>query len=274
MSNDITTNINNNTIKSYFDIDYDEHKKNIVNEIFKQIDIIMQIFNDGFNDNVIKMHILYKKKLLNDYECEIIENLNNIIQYIKNIKYIDQEEYLNIILKLVKIYIIIKKVIKRQNNNQNNNNSNNKYKKLIDINIIYMNIIGCVDLLSHNNYLIKVMFNILDYNDESSNNKKQNIILLSEILSTDYFMYWNSSEIYKILCKKIKTESTNKLMHYLKKYKIEFLKNYRIIEINFKELYIDQINFKLIKKFKYNNKFNKFTELCDDLVSVDKEIKH
>ena len=60
MSNNYINKENQN-INAIFNIDYEESKKNIIKEIFKQLDIIISLFNEEFNDNLIKIYILFKK---------------------------------------------------------------------------------------------------------------------------------------------------------------------------------------------------------------------
>jgi len=59
------------------------------------------------------------------------------------------------------------------------------------------------------------------------------------------------------------------MIYNLTKYKIEFIKTYDSTQKKLKEIYIDQANGKLVKKFKFI-KSKSFTEFCADLSSIKK----
>jgi len=97
--------------------------------------------------------------------------------------------------------------------------------------------------------------NDIEKNDffEFINNKnkyyKKNILLLSEKLSFDLFMYWSSNDLYKIITNNTNI-TKNKLILSLKKYKNDFINSYERNTNTLKKLYLDQTNSKLILKYR------------------------
>jgi uncharacterized membrane protein len=130
------------------------------------------------------------------------------------------------------------------------------------------NLSTCIIKLSDNNILFK---NLLQ-NINSSN--KNNIITLAEILSNDYFMYLNSNDMYKFILNSF-SNSKNKIIYNLKKYKIEFERTYDYKQKKLKEIYTDQVQIyihsKLVKKFKYQITNSLLNELLNDFHSVRKK---
>ena len=53
--------ININSINMFYDIDYNTYKKKLMRDIFIQVDTIFNIFDKHFNDNMIKLFIIFKK---------------------------------------------------------------------------------------------------------------------------------------------------------------------------------------------------------------------
>jgi hypothetical protein len=45
----------------FYDIDYNTYKKKLMRDIFIQVDTIFNIFDKHFNDNMIKLFIIFKK---------------------------------------------------------------------------------------------------------------------------------------------------------------------------------------------------------------------
>ena len=264
MSNNIIIKENRN-INAIFSIDYEDYKINIIKEIFKQLDIIISLFNEEFNDNLIKIYILYKKKLLNEYEISIIKNTYMLCKNLIKLNYVDQEEYLNIIILLINLHISFYKYNKHKEKYSTNNYNN--YKNLINIDMLILNLSSCIVKLSDNNMLFK---NLLE-NINSSN--KNNIINLAEILCDDYFMYLNQNEMYKFILNSF-SSTKNKINYNIKKYKIEFEKTYEYKQKKLKEIYTDQVQIhsKLVKKFKYQITNPLLNELCKDFYTIHKKI--
>ena len=181
------------------------------------------------------------------------------------LNYVDQEEYLNIIILLINLHISFYKYNKHKEKYSTNNYNN--YKNLINIDMLILNLSSCIVKLSDNNMLFK---NLLE-NINSSN--KNNIINLAEILCDDYFMYLNQNEMYKFILNSF-SSTKNKINYNIKKYKIEFEKTYEYKQKKLKEIYTDQVKIhsKLVKKFKYQITNPLLNELCKDFYTIHKKI--
>ena len=86
-------------------------------------------------------------------------------------------------------------------------------------------------------------------------------------------MYWKSDELYDILINNINI-SNNRLLSSIKKYKNDFKKSYNYKVNILKEIYIDQINTKLIIKYKLVKNNQLFDELIKDMNNVNFELKN
>jgi hypothetical protein len=121
--------------------------------------------------------------------------------------------------------------------------------------------------MADNNIILKIMLQIIN-----SSNKKY-ILEFAETLSNDYFMYLNAEDIYKLIIKNFSTIKNN-ITYNIKKYKIEFIKTYFHKQKKIKEIYIDQANIKLVKKFKYFIRNPLLNELCKDFSSIKKNLSY
>jgi len=303
MSNDIIINNDKKNINIFFEIEYDIYKKTTIGHIFTQLNVICQIFNEEFNENLIKMYILYKKKLITDDITYYLKNILDLYFYLEKLEHLDQEEFFFIISKLIKINIIIKNLQLDDNlvnsansaNSTNSSNSSNlnqaklvgnKYIKLINLDLINNSITNCIKQLSTDNIIIELFLNLINTIDI---NNKQIIINLSEKLAIDYFMYWNYSEIYSLIKRSYKiqdniqhnaknktqnkTQYKNPIIVAIRKYKHDFIKFYKLRAGVFNELYNDHVNSTLITKFKYENNNKVFKDLILDIKSIIKYLK-
>jgi hypothetical protein len=246
-------------INVHLDIEYNTYKKKMKKYIFEHMEMIFNIFTEEFNDNLIKLYILFKKDILvNEYK-KYINLLVDLYKYLDSLEYIDQEEYFKTVIKLINIIIFI--------NNFKLDMSNDKYIKLINLEIISTNIIGCVNLISKDNIITELF---LVFINNHNTNSKNNIIFMGEKLSLDFFMYWTSEEIYKLITNNIKTHN-NKLLLSIKKYKNDFINTYEHKTNILKKLYIDQINTKYSLKYRLNKKNKLFDDLIKDIYNINKE---
>ena len=220
------------------------------------------------------MYILYKKKLLENNYIVYCEKINELIFLLKNINFIDQEEYLYLIMKIIDIYIYQNNEIKiSETKNSEIDIKNvkiigNKYIKLVNITLLNNKIIYCIQKITQENTLIKI---ILLFIKKENKNSRENIIYIGELLSTDYFMYWNSNELYKIIKNNI-SASNNRLYTSIKKYKKDFSKSYDYKSNTLKDLYLDECNQKENSKYKFTKENNIFDEFIKDLDILDKKI--
>jgi hypothetical protein len=178
--------------------------------------------------------------------------LYELIFYINNIKIIDQKEYLLIILKIINLDI----------DSIVNEFSSYKFTSLLNLSYIVDNINNIKNLITQKNFLIAKIFLLKKH--INTNNEQKIIKKISNILSKDFFNYYNSSEILDLLCNSL--TNFKDVCFFLLKFK-----NY------FKEIYDKACN-KYIYLYSENSfislnyeiKNNKFKELIYDLYSVNK----
>ena len=88
MSNDLKKNSNKKTINIFLDIDYNTYKNRIKKYIFAHVNLMCDIFDEEFNDNFAKLHILRKKNLLENCSKFEKESLplfkEQLLSYIEN----------------------------------------------------------------------------------------------------------------------------------------------------------------------------------------------
>lgn len=265
---------NNNIINLNCDLEYNNYKKKLVKNIINQTDIIFQLFNNEFNENIVKLYILYKKNKLDDNIKNFCIHMYNFINDINNINHIDQYEFLNILLKFIKLYLIIKYI------NTHDKNSIKHIEKLINWVLITNNISITIDKLLENNIIVSCLINlnnIISLEKKTNNNGDEHIINiiinLSKIMCCDFFMYFSPTEIYRFLYKKLainsdKKNPLNKMSSIIIKYKKHFILEYRNKYNIYIDLYSDVKNAD-ISKYKINKNNKDFDELLIDLNSIN-----
>jgi hypothetical protein len=278
MSNDLN-NTNKKTINVHLDIDYNIYKNKIKKYIFVHINLIYNMFDEDFIDNFIKLYILYKKDLLESNNKIYAKLLIDFYSYLKSVEHIDQQEYFLIIIKLLNIFILMRTKLNIDLQVELDDKSidlcqvrlvGDKYIKLINLSLLNKKISDCINKIAKENIVIEIFLLFINKKNKSS---KKNIIFIGEKLSFDFFMYWNPDELYNIIIKNISI-SSNRLLKSIKKYKTEFKKSYNYKINILKDIYIDQINTKLILKYKLvkNNKL--FDELIKDINSINLELNN
>jgi hypothetical protein len=281
MSNDLKNNSNKKTINIFLDIDYNTYKNRIKKYIFDHITYMYNIFDEEFNDNFAKLYILYKKDLLENKDKMYGSMLIDFYNCLKLVDNVDQEEYFYLIMKLLNIFIFIEKNIDSETKTTTDNENDTfelksvklvgtKYIKLINLKVINNNIRECVNKIVKENVVMELF--VLFIRKENKRTK-ENIIFIGEKLSMDYFMYWDSIELYKIIKSHIKN-SKNRLFTSIKKYKNDFYKSYNYKTNVLKDLYLDQVNTKLILKYKFLKNNDIFNEFVNDIDSIDKKINN
>jgi hypothetical protein len=273
--NELKNNNDKKTINVYLEMDYNTYKNKIKNFIFEHFKLILEIFDENFNDNLVKLYILHKKNLLENYHIEFATLIIDFCNYLNSLNYIDQQEYFIVTLKLFNIFLFSFKIKKNSINSSTSDNNSinfnkvqligNKYIKLINIELLTKNIFKCIELISKNNIIIEIF--LLFINNKNKYYKK-NILLLSEKLSFDLFMYWSSNDLYKIITNNTNI-TKNKLILSLKKYKNDFINSYERNTNTLKKLYLDQTNSKLILKYRLCKDNLLFAELMKDIKSID-----
>jgi hypothetical protein len=272
--NDMENDTDKKMVNIHLDMEYNTYKKKIKKYIFKHMEIILNIFSDEFNENLIKLYILFKKKLLEKNYIKYIDLLIDLCQYINSLEYIDQEEYFYTILKLFNLNLLIDKLKKKGITYENGEEIvdlnkvqliGNKYIKLINFDILNNNICDCVNLISKENIIVELF---LIFVNKQNKHSKKNIIFMSEKLSLDFFMYLSYDEMYKKIVSNISI-TKNKLLHSMQKYKSEFIKSYDHKTRLLKNLYLDQINIKFILKYKFVKKNKLFAEIIKDIMAIN-----
>jgi hypothetical protein len=194
---------------------------------------------------------------------------------LNNLEHIDQNEFLNIILKLVKIY----KIIILVNLDIKDGKIESEVIQYINWEILNNKLINCIDEMKKTNKILESLIELNKYsieNDKHHTLIKEYINKLSILLAYDFFMYYSSTEIYKILYKKLSfnsdtTSIQNKLSLIIIKYKKYFLQEYRKKYNLYKDLY-DEILKSNISKYKLNISNDNFKELVNELSVINNEL--
>lgn len=271
-------NNNSNSIVLFnYDIEYSNYKKKIIREIFAQLDYIFQIFDEKFNENIVKIYILILKNKIPENILTEILIFFEFISDLKDLEFIDQYEYTNIILDLAKINKSLDKI---------NNFIVTKFEpdifNLINWKIIKEKFDLIIKVISHNNLLLNTLIKIDSYNIALIKIHHEEIKIfirkLADIVSFDFFMYLSSSKMFKFLYKKLFinkkniNDSSNNLAILLIKYEKYFIEQYKLKYELFGEIYFD-IKIANISKYKYVKKNKYFEELFLDIRSVDNSYK-
>ncbi len=229
-------------INNIYNIDIDYNKKNLIKNIFEEIDYLVNIFNGNIKKSIIKL-IIYNKK----YSNILIEPYINLINSLSKLNYIDQFEYLNIIINIIQILINAKKIeniILEFNEKLDNNNEHIHIQKINKL------LYKFVTNFMHKNLLIKYIILFIKNNDD-----EKIIINISTLLGKEYFMYYSANEMF------------NQFNFLFKNHKAIFIKNYNLIIDNLNTLYED--NNLITQKFKYNFKNNNILNINKSLTKLN-----
>ncbi len=264
--------MNSNAIISIsYEIEYNNYKKRLIKQIFNQLDIIFNMFDEEFNENIVKVYIML---ISNKIPIEIKRHIiffYELINELNNIEHIDHYEFLNIIFLIVKIKRSLETI-------DNCIKKNGQITKYINWELIREKFLNCVKILSFNNRIIEILIRICETEIKllklNHENTKKNVIELANILSFDFFMYYSSSNMLKLLFRKmlLHTENIESIENscsiILAKYKKYFINQYRIKYECYVDMYYDIKNSN-VSKFKYNKKNIIFNELIKDILSVE-----
>ena len=231
----------NLNINNIYNVDIDYNKLIYVNYIFNEIDFLIDIFNKEIKQVIIKIFIYYKKFLNKVFEPYI-----NLVNLLSKLEHIDQYEYLNILINVIKILINAKKVESIVSEINIKLNSEIDYINIIKINKLLYKF---VNNFINKNYLLKYLILFI------KNNDNQNIIKISSLLAKEYYMYYSGNDIFL------------KFSFIFNNHKVEFIKNYNTVINNLNNLYEDN-NF-ITKKYKYNFKNNNIINIMNSLVKLN-----
>jgi hypothetical protein len=233
---------NNLDINNVYNVDIDYNKKNLIKNIFEEIDYLVNIFNNEIKKSIIKLFIYNKK-----YSNSLIDPYINLINIISKLNFIDQYEYLNIIINIIQILINAKKIEIIITEFNNKLDADKEHINIQKINkLLYKFINNFVD----KNLLIKHIILFIKNSDD-----EKVIINISSLLAKEYYMYYSANEMFN-------------LFNFLfKNYKNVFIKNYNSIIDNLNNLYED--NNLITQKFKYNFKNNNILNITKSLIKLN-----
>lgn len=247
-------------------IDYLTYKKELIKNIYNDMDIIINFFNEEICDILIKILILKKKNKITENEFKLFESLYELTNLIEQINFFDQNEFLNLLLNFFEIKVFVDKIDIFFNKFQ--------FSDLFDIKILTNGINEIYNKIVKNNLFLKTLFIIISTSND--NIASSEIKKLAKEISFDFFMYYNSLTLYeKImkylikLSKKINIinqtlfdtnfnndkNEKNKIYKFFKANKDSFLKEYDLYLGRHFEIYSNQ-EFELRIKFKLKNKSN------------------
>jgi hypothetical protein len=227
-------------------IDYLTYKKELIKNMLHDIDLIINFFSEEINDIIIKILILKKKNKIDKNQYKIFESIFELINLINLFDFFDQYDFLNLLLILFRIKISIEKI--------NIFFNSFKFNDLVDIKIFTNGFNELYNKISKNNIFLKTLLIIVSTSNE-------NIILceiknLAKEISFDFFMYYNSINLYdKIL------ESVEKINTFDEK-----IENLHIDQAE-KKKSVRNVYYKLLKNNKsafineYDYYFNKHLEI-------------
>lgn len=249
-----------------YDIEYNNHRVFVIEQISKQYDIIYNIFDDLLIENLVKLYILNKKDKLNE-ECKLYINIIfELIFSLKNINKLSNIQFLDIILLIIKIQIILPNLIELINNTT--------YKDLINIEIIKIKFLLLLEELCKNNLLIFNLNALLNKNNKKNNKEdntsKEIVETIIKILACEYFMDYNSIEILKLITTKlyIVNKNNNTILLDIIKYKKKFIYEYNELSSKYHDLYLD-IKTLIKNDYKYKISNNFFLEMINDLKKIE-----
>jgi len=233
---------NNLDINNLYNVDIDYNKTNLIKNIFGEIDYLVNIFCNENRKSIIKLFIYNKK-----YSNSLIDPYINLINILSKLNFIDQHEYLNILINIIQILINAKKIETLITEFNEKLDGDKEHINIQKINkLLYKFVNNFID----KNLLIK---NIILFLKNSEDEKI--IINISSLLAKEYYMYYSANDMFN-------------LFNFLfKNHKSIFIKNYNSIIDNLNNLYED--NNLITQKFKYNFKNNNISNIIKSLIKLN-----
>ncbi len=266
-----------NKIKIYFtyELNYLNYKKKLIKYIQNDYEKIIEIFDDKFNDEIINIYILKKKKKMSDNKFLIFNLYYDFIKTINKLNYIDQDEFLTIIINFYNINLLNGKII--------NFFENYYFNDLIDYNYIITKITEIYNIINKNNIILRT-FDILAKSDNTEY-CKDNIKILAKIISFDFFMYYDSHQMYNKILNELLSihkyinlkndyksgllEEYFTILDKFKNWKYIFIEEYQKNYNNHVQIYKKEYELDIKMKFKLNQN-DKIKKLVDNLKFIDK----
>ena len=260
-----------------YEMEYGNYKKKLIKEIFSQLDEIFKIFDEELNENIVKVYILILKNKIPDIILNEILIFYEFLSDLKDLEYIDQYDYLNVIFDLVKLKKSLEKI-----NNYFINKTEIGIFNLINWKFIKNKFERILKIISGTNIILKILCKIDEYSVDLIKVHHEEIKILirklADTISFDFFMYYSSSKIFKKLYTKLFIDLknisniSNNCIILIIKYKKYFIEQYKIKYELFSEMYYD-VKISNITKYKYIKKNKYFEELFLDIKSVDSSYK-
>lgn len=247
-------------IKSIYYIDYLTYKKDLMKKISSDIELVDNFFSEEINDIIIKILILKKKNKISDKEYNIFKPVYNLINMLELLDFYDQYEFLKILMNIFEIKYLLKEIEYFSNSF--------KFSDLIDMKIFIDNFDELIGKICKNNFFLKSILLIISSNDKNTiTDQMKN---LAQKISFDFFMYYDSENIYDIIFSSILTNC--KISNITKK------NNYLNLVSNNKNIFMEEYNYccesylkiysncehELKIKFKLKNKKN-IIKLCENI---------
>jgi hypothetical protein len=274
----------NDEIIFELDVDYNNYRKILMTKIIAELDDIFLLFTEENNTALISFFIINKKIIDKDkqYLINTFENLVLCLKKITNCN-IDQKEYLTIILKILNITTVIEKIDECINEimELNKNIKIEKNKFIGDLKSLF-------EKMKINNKLFYFMVDIIDNEKVIIKKKHENDILttcactdeikkleddvnknvegMSTILAKDYFIYYDSGEMMKIIYNETLLENNNYMPFVLIESNDLFQDVYISSHKKYHDVYTNEKN--KIGKCKYVLKNNKFDELLEEMSNL------
>jgi len=270
---------NNIYINLIYDISYLNYKKKIFSQMNYDYNLILDIFDENICDILINIYILKKKNKIQNKYFVIIEHLFTYVKKLNEITYLDQENFLIIILDFYKINILslwigsfFDKFL---------------FKELIDYKTLINKITNVFDNLSKKILIFYIFEELAKIDDEKLIIKK--IIYLTQKISLDLFMFYDSTKIFNeiIKCLTYLNEiisdnndiiiflnnyypnliiTNNKLLETFKKYKKHFIEEYDKNISNHIDIYSNEIELQVKFKVKKSEIIDNFLK---NLIYID-----
>lgn len=260
-----------------YEMEYSSYKKKLIKEIFSQLNEIFKIFNEELNENIVKVYILILKDKIPEIILPEILIFYEFLSDLKDIEYIDQSEFINVIIDLLKIKKSLEKI-----NTFFSSKTDLGVFQLINWKLIKSKFETLITLISESNIVLKTLIKLdsFDINLIKIHHEEIKFLVrkLADSLAFDFFMYYSSSKIFKYLYTKMFVEIknitniSNNCVVLLIKYKKYFIEQYKEKYDLYCEIYWDVKNSN-ISKYKYTNKNKYFIELFLDIKSVDSSYK-
>ena len=254
-------------------IDYLTYKKELIKNILNDIELMINFFTDEISDIIIKILILKKKNKINNNDYKFFESIFELINLLNTLDFFDQDDFLNLLLLLFRIKVSIEKI--------NYFFDSFKFSDLVNVKILTNGLNELYNKISKNNIFLKTLLIIISTLNE-------NIILseiknLAKLISFDFFMYHNSTNLYNKILESIEKlnqiieisklnnlekKKSEKNIYYklLKNNKNAFIKEYDYYSSKHLEIY-SNYEFELKIKFKLKKKYN-IVKLCENLTYI------